>query len=135
MPTRIFLCNRETWYHGVEDEIKQAKELLAKGGIHRGAWTCGSVKSIEVNDTAYFKRVGSEPLGFFAYGRVIAAEKEYQLRLLEEDYSNVSEAYEVCYDDEGNVILAVAYEWYSVVDYNQPLEIKRLKEDLEFAKA
>ncbi|MBW4487806.1 MAG: tetratricopeptide repeat protein [Trichocoleus desertorum ATA4-8-CV12] len=134
MPTRVFLCNRETWYHSVEDEIKQAKESLAKGEIHQGAWTCGGVKSIEVNDNAYFKRVGSEPLGFFAYGRIVAAEKEYQLRLVEEDYSNVSEAYEACYDDEGNVVLAVAYEWHSVVDYNQTLEIKRLKQDLEFSK-
>ncbi|MBD1863278.1 MULTISPECIES: tetratricopeptide repeat protein [Trichocoleus] len=135
MPTRVFLCNRETWYHGVEDEIKEAKELLSRGKVHRGVWTCGSVKSIEVNDAAYFKRVGSEPLGFFAYGRIVAAEKEYQLRLLEKNYSNVSEAYQACYDEEGNVILAVAHEWYSVVDYNQPLEIKRLKQDPQFSKA
>ncbi len=135
MATRIFLCNREHWYHGVEDEIKEAKQSLSIGKIHLGTWTCGQVQSIEVNDAAYFRRVNSEPLGFFAYGRIVAADKEYQLRLIEPQYSHVSEAYEACYDDEGNVILAVAYEWHSVVNYNQPLKISQLQQDPQFAGA
>ena len=123
MKTRVFTCNREGWpYPEVQNEINTAKSLLAKGSIHTSSWSCGNIIQIQVGDYAYFCRVGSDPRGFFAYGRVIAAETKYQSRLTWLGFQDLSEAYSNIHED-----LRVTYEWYSVVDYDKTLSTKSLK--------
>lgn len=123
MKTRVFTCNREGWpYPEVQNQIDKAKKLLSEGLIHSSSWICGKIVQIQVEDYAYFYRVGSEPRGFFAYGRVIAAETKHQSRLTWSGFQDLSEAYTNIYGD-----LRVTYEWYSVVDYDKTLSTKSLK--------
>lgn len=130
MATRIFLSNKDTWGNDIETAINEAKEAFAadESDCCR-TWTCRNVRAIQVGDKAYFKRVGSEPRGFFARGRVVAAEKEYQLRLTASEYEELSEAYDI---EVYNGQLIITYEWDSVVDYDKPLEISWLKNKPEF---
>ena len=76
MATRIFLSNKDTWGNDIETAINEAKEAFAADESYCGTWTCGNVRAIQIGDKAYFKRVGSEPRGFFARGRIVAAKKE-----------------------------------------------------------
>lgn len=128
MKTRVFTCNKEGWpYLEVQNQIDRAKKLLSKGLVHNASWSCGNIKQIKVDDHAYFYRVGSEPRGFFAYGRIIAAETKHQSRLNWSGFQGLSEAYTDIYKD-----LRVTYEWYSVVDYDKTLNPKLLKNTGKF---
>ncbi len=128
MKTRVFTCNKEGWpYTEIQDEINQAKEKLRGGKIHIKTWSCGRIKQIKVGDQAYFYRVGSEPRGFFACGRVITSEINHQSRLNWLNCQDLSEAYTDIYDD-----LRISYEWYSVVDYDKALKGKLLKSMPDF---
>jgi hypothetical protein len=145
MRTRIFTCNQAGFpYPDVQDGIDQAKNSRSKGDIHRGGWTCSDLENIRVGDKAYFYRVASEPCGFFACGRVVAAEKSHQVKHNHPDFGHLSPAYtDEFYDDDyvkypknqfmdeyGHLI--VIYEWYSVVDYDKPLLGKPLRASKDF---
>lgn len=106
MATRIFLSNKDDWGNDIESAINEAKEAFAALESYVGSWTCGNVKSIQLGERAYFKRVGSEPRGFFARGRIVALEDGW-----------------------------IDFEWDSVVDYGKPLEINWLKNQPEFSGA
>jgi predicted RNA-binding protein with PUA-like domain len=112
-----------------KNEINQAKAQLSNGLIHGSSWSCGRIKQIKVGDQAYFYRVGTEPRGFFAYGRVVTTEIKQQSRLNWSGFEDLSEAYTDIYND-----LRVTYNWYSVVDYNKPLQLKLLKNTKDFGK-
>ena len=129
MATRIFLSNKDSWGNDIETAINEAKEAFAADESYCGTWTCGNVRAIQVGDKAYFKRVGSESRGFFAHGRIVAAKKEYQLRLAASEYEELSQAYDV---EVYNRQLMITYEWDSVVDYDKPLEISWLRNKPEF---
>ena len=129
MKVRVFTCNKECWpYQEVQQQIDEAKRQLSRGINHISSWSCGNIKQIQAGDQAYFYRVGSEPRGFFALGRVVTAEIEHQSRLNWSDSQNLSEAYTDIYGD-----LRVNYEWYSVVDYDKTLSSRLLKTMPEFA--
>jgi len=117
--TRIFLCNRETEHYDIENEIEEAKGKIAKGEIHRSTWSCGTLQELQIGDRVYFKRVGSQPHGFFAQGRIVAAEKVDQTRLKNKKFQRLSATYSGEYPN-----LRFTCEWYSVVDYEQPLDIE-----------
>lgn len=128
MKARVFTCNREGWpYHDVQDDIDKAKNQLSEGIVFRDSWSCGTIKQIKVGDQAYFYRVGNDPRGFFAYGRVVAAEIKYQSRRNWSGFQYLSEAYSDIYND-----LRVSFEWYSVVDYDKTLAPKSLKNTGKF---
>ncbi|MBV9386660.1 MAG: HNH endonuclease [Chroococcidiopsidaceae cyanobacterium CP_BM_ER_R8_30] len=125
--TRIFLCNKDE-NPDIKNEIVVAKEKLAKGEVHRGIWKCGHITNIQVGEQVFFKRVGStESTGFFAQGYIIAAEKADQLRLKSKQYKALSATYNSQYPCDYSD-LRITYEWHSVVDYNQSLEIEYLRQ-------
>jgi hypothetical protein len=115
--TRIFLCNKDERYD-IENEIEEAKEKIAKGEIHLSTWSCGTLQELQVGDRVYFKRVGSKPHGFFAHGRIVAAKTE-QTRLKSKKSQRLSATYSGEYPN-----LRFTCEWYSVVDYDRPLDIE-----------
>jgi len=124
---RIFVCETENECSDIENEIKQAKEKIAKGEIYRSTWSCGDIKDLLISDKqlhvgekVYFKRVGNNLNGFFADGRIVAAEKEAQTRLKNKKYKNLSATYSGEYPT-----LRFTYEWYSVADYDQPLYLEQ----------
>lgn len=129
----------------VQDQISKAKNSLSKGSVHvSGGWTCSDIESIQVGDKAYFYRVASDPCGFFACGRIIATSNEYQVKRKHPDFIHLSPAYtDEFYDDEyinypkdrfskEYAHLVVSYKWYSVVDYDQPLQGKPLRDMKDF---
>ncbi|MFW6296811.1 MAG: hypothetical protein ACOC04_06440, partial [Halothece sp.] len=100
METRIFLCNGDRKFHTKAGTIlnKQLPDII-KSEINSGkpylinGWSGGNSKSIEVGDRAYLQRSGDqEARGFIAAGYVVAAPKDEQLRRLNSDYSDLSEA-------------------------------------------
>ena len=144
MKTRIFTCDQAGFpYPGVQREINDAKDSLAKNVIHRSGWTCSKIQDIRVGDKAYFYRVSSEPRGFFACGRIITESTEHQIRRNHPDFSHLSPSYsDKFYDsdyvgDPKNSVLsdydlAITYEWYSVVDYDKTLSGRLLRGMPEF---
>lgn len=130
MTTWIFVCNREGWYHDVDDEIERAKQTIRLGSPHQKTWSCGSTKKIQVGDQAFFYHSGLEPRGFFARGTIIPANENRQLRLVSAVDSHVSSAYDTLYGD-----LRVAYEWDSVTNYDYPLKVDDLRKQQDFRGA
>jgi len=138
MPARIFLSNEDD-YQGIRDEIELAIERISQGIPHRGVWTCSTVKSVQVGDVAYFKRVGYQPRGIFASGRIITVPEKFQLRKLDSNFQDLSGAYPLGdYSLETGFFqqhsspkptndLVVYYEWDTVVDYDTPLDTDILK--------
>ena len=120
MSTRVFTCNTEQWpYPEVLVHIDRAKEQLSIDKKLCSTWSCGNIKQIEVGDQAYFYRVGNEPKGFFACGRVTATEIKHQTRLNWSGFQDLSEAYT---NEHGD--LRISYELYSVVYYDKTLSGK-----------
>lgn len=145
MKTRIFTCNQKGFpYLEVQEDISKAKVEISERGIYRSGWTCSKIGEVRVGDKAYFYRVASEPCGFFACGRIIAEKPEYQLRKNHPSFNHLSPAYSSKYYESdyinysGDRLIAeyghlvVAYEWYSVVDYDKPLSGKLLRDMPEF---
>lgn len=129
MITRIFLANQENSPQ-IEEQVKEAKEWLSEGKPYPITWSCGSVNSIQIGDRVYFKKSG-DFTGYFAFGRVVVANRLIQLRGKSETFKNLSETY--CDFDGTNYY--VRLQWESVVDYDQPLLIESLKNDSRFAEA
>ncbi|MBD1892687.1 hypothetical protein [Coleofasciculus sp. FACHB-SPT9] len=132
MITRFFL-SKPGWdsdpEHNPRPDICRAKKSFAEGQSFIVTWTCAKIGIIQVGDRAYFKRVGKEPRGFFAYGLVIPA--RYQLCRNDNNYSKLSEAYnKKKYND-----FTVDIEWIEVVDYDRPLKTTDLKNNPKFKGA
>lgn len=129
METIIFLCSGEAPYHN-KDLPERIKDFFLKyEEPYKTQWSCGNSKFIKVGSRAYFKRSGNigsnEPIGFIAAGHIIAAPKDYQLRLVDKGkYSELSEAYTDDYDG----CFAVYIQIDSVVDFELPLEQRYLKQ-------
>jgi tetratricopeptide (TPR) repeat protein len=131
MVTRIFLCDERT-EPDIRLYIKEAMEDIAQGDRYIITWSCSNVQSIKVGDQAYFQRVGFAPEGYFAHGRVVAADREYQLRLKYPRYRDLSEAYDIdFYPNNFRVWVA----WDSCVDYDRPLPIDELRKKSQFRGA
>lgn len=128
MATIIFLC----------DSIRNTelpsliKSEISSGKYHRLWWSCGNSRFIKVGDRAYLQssgNVGNKPSGFIAAGHVIAAPKSQQLKELNRSkYSDLSEAY--LKDRAGRLFVYIQID--SVVDFNCPLEQKKLRTMPEF---
>ncbi|MEH1895824.1 MAG: HNH endonuclease [Nostoc sp.] len=138
METIIFLCNGEAKYNSGQGIIKNSKlpgliksEILS-GEYYETSWSCSNSRFIQVGDRAYFQRsgnTGNEPSGFIAAGHIIAAPKDYQLKVLDsKKYSDLSEAY--ISDNAGCFFVYIQID--SVVDFDFPLEQKNLKELPQF---
>ena len=128
MVTRIFLCNERT-EPDIRSFIREAMEDMADGEPYIITWNCGTVQTVKVGDRAYFKRIGSPVQGYFASGQVVAADREYQLRLKSSRYSELSEAYDVdMYENNLRVWVA----WDSCVDFDHPLSSSALRELPQF---
>lgn len=128
MVTRIFLCNERS-EPDIRTFISEAMEDMADGEPYIITWNCGNVQTVKVGDRAYFKRIGSPVQGYFACGQVVAADREYQLKLKSNRYSELSEAYDVdMYDNSLRVWVA----WDSCVDFDQPLASSTLRELPQF---
>ncbi|MDZ8083393.1 MAG: DUF3883 domain-containing protein [Nostoc sp. DcaGUA01] len=100
MATFIFLCNDDIEI-GIRHHLEDAKKQITAGNFWKAPWSSGNSNKIKIGDRAYLKRTGSKPHGFFAAGKVLAAPKDKQQR----------------------VILQID----SVVDFDQPLEQEKLK--------
>jgi tetratricopeptide (TPR) repeat protein len=131
MVTRIFLCDERT-EPDIRLYIKEAMEDIAQGDRYIITWSCSNVQSIKVGDQAYFQRVGFAPEGYFAHGQVVAADREYQLRLKYPRYRDLSEAYDIDFYPN-NFRIWVA--WDSCVDYDRPLPIDELRKKSQFRGA
>lgn len=128
MVTRIFLCNERS-EPDIRTFISEAMEDIANGERYIITWNCGSVQTVKVGDRAYFKRIGSAVQGYFACGQVVAADREYQLRLKSNRYRELSEAYDVdLYDNCFRVWVA----WDSCVDFDHPLRSDQLRQLPQF---
>jgi len=112
----------------IRENVIKTKEEISKGETVDWAWSCGNTQGIKVGDEIFIQRTGKHS-GYFAYGVAVAADEEYQLRLTDEKYRDLSEAYLTESYRNGFVILV---EIHSVVDYNYPLEKKKLKALPEF---
>lgn len=133
METIIFLCNGEAKYNSGQGIIKNSKlpglikSEISSGEYYETSWSCSNSRFIQVGDRAYFQRsgnTGNEPSGFIAAGHIIAAPKDYQLKVLDsKKYSDLSEAY--ISDNAGCFFVYIQID--SVVDFDFPLEQKNLK--------
>jgi tetratricopeptide (TPR) repeat protein len=131
MVTRIFLCDERT-EPDIRLYIKEAIEDIGQGERYIITWSCSNVQSIKVGDRAYFQRVGFAPEGYFARGQVVAADREYQLRLKYPRYRDLSEAYDIdFYPNNFRVWVA----WDSCTDYDRPLPIADLRQKSQFRGA
>jgi|GEM_PF-1734281 len=127
--TYIFLCDPDSEYQLETGEVIANKKLseIIKSKISQEEyffteWRCANNKSIQVGDRAYMVKTTEEPRGFFASGRVVPAPEELQLRRSSE-FSDLSAAYN---DTDGrNYWVYLALD--SVVDFDSPLEQKKLK--------
>ncbi|MGV0102848.1 HNH endonuclease [Nostoc sp. DSM 114167] len=133
METIIFLCNGEAKYNSGQGIIKNSKlpglikSEISSGEYYETSWSCSNSRFIQVGDRAYFQRsgnTGNEPSGFIAAGHIIAAPKDYQLKVLDsKKYSDLSEAY--ISDNAGYFFVYIQID--SVVDFDFPLEQKNLR--------
>lgn len=114
-------------HHELDNDIREclseAKNEISNGNPPDWDWSCATTKRIQVGDKIFFQRAG-KPGGYFAYGVAVAADEEFQLKG-DFDKTYLNESYR-----NGFVILV---EIHSVVDYDYPLEKKKLKELPEFA--
>ncbi|MEB3216017.1 MAG: tetratricopeptide repeat protein [Nostocales cyanobacterium 94392] len=127
METFVLLHNELD--NDIRGYLGRAKKDISKGNRIKWDWSCATTKGIKVGDKIFIQRAG-KPGGYFAYGVAVAADKKRQLRETKDvRYQDFSEAYlKDCYRN-GFVIWV---EIHSVVDYNYPLEKKKLKELPEF---
>lgn len=133
METIIFLCNGEAKYNSGQGIIKNSKlpglikSEISSGEYYETSWSCSNSRFIQVGDRAYFQRsgnTGNEPSGFIAAGHIIAAPKDYQLKVLDsKKYSDLSEAY--ISDNAGCFFVYIQID--SVVDFDFPLEQRNLR--------
>ncbi|WP_414517377.1 HNH endonuclease [Nostoc sp. PCC 9305] len=133
METIIFLCNGEAKYNSGQGIIKNSKlpgfikSEISSGEYYETFWSCSNSRFIQVGDRAYFQRsgnTGNEPSGFIAAGHIIAAPKDYQLKVLDsKKYSDLSEAY--ISDNAGCFFVYIQID--SVVDFDFPLEQRNLR--------
>lgn len=129
MATRIFTCNQQGYpYPEVQKHINEAKKQLAAGKRYGRGWSCSTINTVQIDDKAYFYKVASEPTGFFACGRVVSEESDFQLRRTSH-LDHLSSAYSNQYTNEEYV---VAYKWLSVVDYDKTLSGRKLRAIPEF---
>jgi tetratricopeptide (TPR) repeat protein len=121
MATFVLLHNELD--NDIREYLDEAKNEISEGNLINWDWSCATTKGIKVGDKIFFQRAG-KPGGYFAYGVAVAADKNDQLK------GDFSEAYlKDCYRN-GFVIWV---EIHSVVDYDYPLEKKKLKALPEFA--
>lgn len=66
----LFSWNPELWEW---KDIQEKVEALEQEGKAMQAWTCQSYKRMRPGDRAFFVRLGSEPRGIFASGRIVSA--------------------------------------------------------------
>ncbi|NJK34160.1 MAG: tetratricopeptide repeat protein [Oscillatoriales cyanobacterium SM2_2_1] len=129
MVTRIFLCSDQTEPE-IRDFLREAIEDIANGNSYVVTWSCGSIQTVKVGDRAYFKRIGSDQQGYFASGRVVAADQEYQLRQKSSRYRELSEAYDI---DSYSNNFCVWVAWDACVDFDLPLRSDTLRQLPQFA--
>lgn len=127
MATFVLLHNELD--NDIRECLSEANKEISNGNPPDWDWSCATTKGIQVGDKIFIQRAG-KPGGYFAYGVAVAADEEYQLRKLKDArYKDFSETYlKDCYRN-GLVILV---EIHSVVDYDYPLEKKKLKALSEF---
>jgi tetratricopeptide (TPR) repeat protein len=125
----FILQHRESPENEISKILNDAKEAISNGESPVWEWSCGNTKRIEVGDRIFIQRTGEDPNGYFAFGIALAAVEECQLRLTEEKYSDLSEAYLTEFYGDSLMILI---ELHSVVDFDFPLEKKKLKAMPEF---
>ncbi|RLC39437.1 MAG: HNH endonuclease, partial [Candidatus Coatesbacteria bacterium] len=69
MKTYLLSWNPEIWeWDDLDDEINTIKEK----GFVEGRWSCGRTKIIKPGDYFFLIRLGKEPKGIFASGRIIS---------------------------------------------------------------
>lgn len=124
----ILLCNDEK-QENIREIIAEAKEEIDNGELPCWSWSCGNTKKIQAGDRILFQRTVSEPHGWYAYGVAVEAIEEYQLRLSDEKYRDLSEVYITDFYGSSFCILV---EIHSVVDYDYPLEKAKVKSMAEF---
>lgn len=129
MVTRIFLCNEQTEPE-IRDFIREAIAEINEGEPYIVTWSCGSIQTLKVGDRAYFKRIGSNIQGYFASGVVVAADREYQLRLKSARYRDLSDAYDV---DSNPTALRVWVAWDACGSFDDPLRTDELRRLPQFA--
>lgn len=134
METIVFLCNGDEKHYVEVGGINNSqlpdfiKTKLSAGSYYITDWSCWNSKFIKVEDRAYLQRSGSEPRGFIARGKIIAAPEYQQLRLQGSDYSDLSEAY--AFDNDGCFYVYIQLD--SVVDFDFPLEQRYLAQLPQF---
>ena len=126
MATFVLLHNELD--NDIRECLSEAKNEISNGNPPDWDWSCATTKGIQVGDKIFIQRTG-KPGGYFAYGVAVAADEEFQLRLTDEKYQDFSEVYLTESYRNGFVILV---EIHSVVDYDYPLEKKKLKALPEF---
>lgn len=119
----ILLCNEEK-QPDIREFIAEAREKINEAELPDWYWSCGNNKSIQVGDKIFIQRTGKKHNGFFAYGVAVASDEKYQLRLTDNEYTGLSEAYITESYGSSFVILV---EIHSIVDYDYPLEKDKLK--------
>ncbi|MBV6622244.1 MAG: hypothetical protein KI793_04690 [Rivularia sp. (in: Bacteria)] len=127
METFVLLHNELD--NDIRECLDETKNEISKGNLINWDWSCATTKGIKVGDKIFFQRAG-KPGGYFAYGVAVAADEKDQLRKIKDvRYQDFSETYRKdCYRN-GFVIWV---EIHSVVDYDYPLEKKKLKALPEF---
>jgi tetratricopeptide (TPR) repeat protein len=132
MSTIILLCNPNIEY-SIRETVNDVKKTISNGKPHKMRWSCGGVKKIQVGDLVYLLRTVIEPRGFFAFGRVIPAPEQEQLRLINKAYHQLSAAY--LNDIYGNSSYKTQFSIESIVDFDFPLSIKQLKQHKDLRNA
>lgn len=120
---------RESPENDIRESLRDAKESISNGEPSYWEWSCGNTRGIQVGDRVFIQRTGRDFNGYFAFGIAVAAVEEYQLRLTEQKYSDLSEAYLTEWYGDSFVILL---EIHSVVDIDYPLEKNKLKAMSDF---
>ncbi len=124
MVTRIFLCNEQTEPE-IRDFIREAIADISEGEQYIVTWNCGNIQTLKVGDRAYFKRIGNASQGYFASGTVVAADREYQLKLRSARYRELSEAYDT--DSQANNF-RIWVAWDACVSFDEPIRTDYLRQ-------
>jgi tetratricopeptide (TPR) repeat protein len=128
----IFLCNESKWTE-IRGYIEDARKQISESVPYRGFWwTAGRTRKIQVGDRFVIQRTNQDPKGYFASGKVVAAPEQYQLRIADTNYLDLSEAY---INDFNGESFRVAIEVESIVDFDYPLEIRTLRQQRQFIGA
>ncbi len=115
----------------IRENVIKTKEEISNGKRVDWAWSCGNTKGIEVGDEIFIQRTGKYS-GYFAYGIAVAADEEFQLKRTDDKYRDFSEVYISPDFDSYENSFVILVEIHSVVDYDYPLEKKKLKALPEF---